>query len=58
MKDDAAALAASRRVGETSVASIDPDTSIVRMIVASSRGTASIIDGRARAKTSAAIAPR
>ena len=57
-KSEAAFWAAPRRVGSTSVAFIEPDTSIVRMIVASSRGTATTIDGRARAKTSAAMAPR
>jgi hypothetical protein len=40
------------------VAAIEPETSIVRMIVASSRGTATVIDGRASAKTRAAIATR
>ena len=53
---EAACCALSSRVGATSVAIIEPDTSIARMIVASSRGTASTADGRASARTSAAIA--
>src|ERR671922_1935957 len=56
MKLDAARFALSSRVGVTSVASIDPETSIVRTIVASSRGTATVADGRARPMTSAANA--
>ena len=54
----AACWAAASRDGDTSVAIIEPDTSIVRMIVASSRGTWTAIDGRARASTSAAMATR
>jgi hypothetical protein len=57
-KAEAACWAAARRDGSTSVARIDRETSIVRMIVASSRGTAIIIDGRASARTSAPIAAR
>jgi hypothetical protein len=57
-KSDAAFWAAARRDGATSVASIEPETSSVRMIVASSRGTATVIDGRASARTSAPIATR
>jgi hypothetical protein len=57
-KPAAAFLAATSRVGSTSVASIERETSIVRMIVASSRGTAIVIDGRARARTRAPIATR
>ena len=55
-KSDAAFCAAANRDGSTSVACIDPETSSVRTIVACSRGTATIIDGRARAMTRAAIA--
>ena len=55
MKVEAACLALASRVGATSVAIIEPETSIARMIVASSRGTATIADGRASATTSAAI---
>ena len=58
MNERAATRAASSRVGDTSVAFIDPDTSIVRMMVASSRGTGTIKVGRARPMSSAAIAPR
>ena len=54
----AAALAASRRLGLTSVAIIEPETSMVRMTVASSRGTSTVIDGRASAMPSAAMATR
>ena len=57
-KSEAAFLAAASRVGLTSVALIDADTSIVMTIVASSRGTATTSDGRARAMASAATAPR
>ena len=56
--DSADAFAASSRVGETSVARIEPETSIVRMTVASSRGTWRTIVGRASPMRSAAIAPR
>ena len=38
------------------MAIIEPETSIVRMIVASSRGIWTAIDGRASARTRAAIA--
>ena len=58
MNERAEALAASSRVGETSVARIEPETSIARMTVASSRGVAMTIVGRARPMSSAAIAPR
>ena len=58
MKVLAACLALASRNGATSIASIEPDTSIARMIVASSRGTATIAEGRARPMTSAAIAAR
>ena len=54
----AAALAASRRLGLTSVACIEPETSMARTTVASSRGTATVMDGRARAMPSAAMATR
>ena len=57
-KSEAAFWAAARRVGCTSVAIIDRETSIARMMVASSRGTASVIDGRASARTSAPMAAR
>ena len=56
MNVDAACFALSSRDGATSVAIIEPETSIARMIVASSRGTATIADGRASPMTSAAIA--
>ncbi len=58
MNDWAEARAASSRVGETSVAFIEPETSMVRMTVASSRGTGTIIVGRASPMSSAAMAPR
>ena len=54
----AASLAAASRVGLTSVASIDLETSIVSITVASSRGTWSVIDGRASAIARNAMAPR
>ena len=57
-KPVAAALAAASRVGSTSVAVIERETSIVSITVASSRGTWSVIDGRARATTRNVIAPR
>ena len=57
-KERAAALAASRRVGSTSVAFIEPDTSMASITVASSRGTATTIDGRARPRTRKATAVR
>jgi hypothetical protein len=49
--DWAAALAASSREGWTSVASIEMETSMARMIVARSLGTCSLRVGRARATT-------
>ena len=58
MNERADAFAASSRVGDTSVARIEPDTSIARMTVASSRGVAMTIVGRASPMSSAAIAPR
>ncbi len=58
MNERAEALAASSRVGDTSVARIEPDTSMVRMTVASSRGTWTTIVGRASPMSSAAMAPR
>ena len=56
MNDWADARAASSRVGETSVARMEPETSRVRMTVASSRGTGTIIVGRASPMSSAAMA--
>ena len=58
MNEMAAALAASRRVGETSVARMEPEMSIASRTVASSRGVAMTMVGRARPMSSAAIAPR
>ena len=58
MKSDAAALALVSRSGETSVASMEREVSIARTTVASSRGTGTTIDGRARAIPSAATAAR
>ena len=58
MKSDAAALAAVRRSGETSVASIEREVSMVSTTVASSRGTGTTIDGRASAIPRTAIAAR
>ena len=58
MNAEAAFWAAASRLGSTSTAVIEPETSIVRMIVASSRGTATAIDGRASATTRAVIATR
>ena len=58
MNERAEALAASSRVGETSVARIEPETSMARTTVASSRGLAKTIVGRARPTSSAAIATR
>ena len=58
MNDWADARAASSRVGETSVARMEPETSRVRMTVASSRGTGTIIVGRASPMSSAAMAAR
>src|SRR3954471_19193046 len=54
----AARLAAARRVGFTSVAVIDPDTSLASMIDARSIGTATVRCGLAAATISAAIAMR
>jgi hypothetical protein len=53
---EAADLAASRRVGATSVAVIEAELSIVSSTVASSRGTATTACGLAIATTSAASA--
>src|SRR5690349_2131448 len=58
MNDCADARAASSRVGDTSVAFIEPETSIVRITVASSRGTAITIVGRASPMSNAAMAAR
>ena len=58
MNDRAEALAASSRVGDTSVARIEPETSMARTTVASSRGTGTTIVGRASPISSAAIAAR
>ena len=58
MNERAEARAASSRVGETSVERIEPETSIARITVASWRGTATTIVGRASPMRSAAIAPR
>ena len=54
----AAALAASSRVGATSVAFMEPETSMARMTVESSRGTARTIVGRASPITRNAMATR
>jgi hypothetical protein len=45
-------------VGSTSVAFIDPETSMTSMTVASSRGTRTVACGRASATSRAAIAER
>ena len=58
MNVSAACLAASRRVGLTSVAIIERDTSIASITVASSRGTLRTADGLASAMASAATAAR
>ena len=58
MNVSAACFAASRRVGLTSVAIIERDTSIASITVASSRGTLRTADGRASAIASAATAAR
>src|SRR4029079_12170048 len=58
MNDWADARAASRRVGDTSVARMEPETSRVRMTAASSLGTGPIIVGRASPMRSAEIAAR
>src|SRR3954470_18284307 len=51
-----ARLAADRRFGWTSVAVIEPETSVARMIDARSTGTATVRCGRAAATIRAAIA--
>ena len=50
--------AATRRLGATSVASIDPDTSVTSMICAFSTGTATVRCGSAAATTRIATASR
>src|SRR5512132_2774828 len=54
----AAARAAARRVGLTSVASIEPLTSVTSMIDARSTGTATVFSGRAAARMRIASASR
>jgi hypothetical protein len=54
----AAARAAARRVGRTSVACIEPLTSVTSMIDARSTGTAIVFSGRAAARMRIAIASR
>lgn len=55
-KLEAASFAAASRVGGTSVAIIEPETSIASTTLASSRGTAIVVSGRASATSSAARA--
>src|SRR3954469_9388188 len=52
----AAVTAAANRVGATSVASIEPDTSIASITIASLRGTSTLCAGRARPTTSEEMA--
>ena len=54
----AAALAASRRVGERSVAAMLVETSKARMTVPSRRGSAMVASGRASETSSRVSAPR
>ena len=51
VKVTAAARAAASREGRTSVACIEPETSVTSMIVAFSTGTAIVVRGRAAATT-------
>lgn len=57
-KASAARWAASKRVGSTSVASMDADTSNATTIVARSRGTCTSVVGRAKPTTSRASVPQ
>jgi hypothetical protein len=50
----AACCTASKRLGSTSVACIDVDTSSATMIVARSLGTSTSVEGRAKPRTSSA----